>query len=494
MRASSIPPEQAEVAALLRRLTGADPVETHISAVFVGPDDAFKLKKAVRLPFLDFSGLAARERFARRELELNRPAAPGIYREVLPVTRAPDGTLALGGAGKAVEWLLRMAPIPPGDFLDAVAARGGLDGAMLDAVADAVVALHALAPPVAGVDAPRRMRAVLAGNVASCRGTGLEEAQVAAVAEAMEARIAAVAPALAARAASGFVRRCHGDLHLGNLCLWEGHPTAFDALEFDEALAVIDVGYDLAFLLMDLDVRLDRAAANRVLNRVVARTGDAGLLAGLPVWLALRAMVRAHVEARRGRDGARYLDAASAYLRPVPPRLVAVGGIQGTGKTRLARAIAPRLGAAPGALHLRSDEARKRRAGLLPEQRLPAAAYDPAESAAVHAEIFAAARTALGAGHSVVLDAMFLDPAIRAGAEAAAAGFPFAGIWLQAPLPVLRARVAARRGDASDATVEVLERTARANPGPLSWTRLDATDDALPSACKLLALNGESGA
>jgi hypothetical protein len=489
-----IPDGQREVATLLGRLTGAAPVETHISAVFVGRDDAFKLKKAVRLPFLDFSGLAAREGFCRRELELNRPGAPGIYREVLPVTRGPDGSLALGGTGEVVEWVLRMAPIPAGGFLDEVAEAGGLDGPMLDAIADAVVALHDAAPVVEGLDAPARMRAVLAGNVESCAGTGLNDGDVTAVAAALSARIDRVAPALAARAASGRVRRCHGDLHLANLCLWEGRPTPFDALEFDEALARIDIGYDLAFLLMDLDVRVSRAAANRVLNRVVARTGDAGLLAPLPAWLALRAMVRAHVEARRGRDGAGYLAAALRYLQPVPPRLVAVGGVQGTGKTFLARAVAPLIGVAPGALHLRSDEIRKRRAGVPPEQPLPPSAYAPEESAAVHAEMFAAARTAIAAGHSVVLDAVFLDPAMRAGAEAASGGAPFTGIWLEAPVEVLRARVAGRRGDASDATVAVMERATSADPGALNWARLDASGDARDALRALLALNGESGA
>ena len=490
-----IPREQAPVAALLRRLTGAEPVETHVSAIFVGRDDAFKLKKAVRLPFLDFSTLAAREHFCRRELELNRPNAPAIYREVLPVTRAADGTLALGGEGAAMEWVLRMAPVTPDDFLDAVAARGGLDGAMLDAIADAVAALHAAAPPVGGVDSPGRMRAVLAGNVESSRGTGLDEVRVAEVAAVLSARIEAVAPQLAARAAEGRVRRCHGDLHLGNLLLWQGRPVAFDALEFDETLARVDVGYDLAFLLMDLDVRVGRAAANRVMNRVLARSGDVGLLAGLPVWLALRAMVRAHVEARRGAGGgARYLEAAAGYLRPVAPRLVAVGGLQGTGKSRLARALAPLIGVAPGALHLRSDEIRKRRAGVEPEQRLPQSAYAPAEGRAVHAEMFDVARTALAAGHSVVLDAAFLDPVNRGGAQAAAAGVPFTGIWLEAPMDVLRARVAARGADASDATVEVLERVARVDHGPIGWARLDASADPLPEARKLLALKGDSGA
>uniref|UniRef100_UPI0022EA671C AAA family ATPase n=1 Tax=Falsiroseomonas oryzae TaxID=2766473 RepID=UPI0022EA671C len=164
-----------------------------------------------------------------------------------------------------------------------------------------------------------------------------------------------------------------------------------------------------------------------------------------------------------------------------------------TGKTWLARQLAPLLGVAPGALHLRSDEIRKRRAGLAPEQRLPPEAYAPGESAAVHAEMFAAARTALAAGHSVVLDAMFLDAGLRQAASEAAASAPFTGIWLEAPLELLRVRVAARQGDASDATVEVLDRAARTDPGAIDWYRVDARDPLSP-ARRLLALNGDSAA
>ena len=153
-----IPAAQQEAAALLRRLTGAAPLETHVSAVFVGREDAFKLKKAVRLGFLDFSTLAAREHFCRRELALNQGFAPGLYRDVLPITRGPDGAPRLGGEGKALEWVLRMAPVPAGDFLDAVAERGGLDAALLDALGDAVAAMHAALPVVHGVDSPAATR------------------------------------------------------------------------------------------------------------------------------------------------------------------------------------------------------------------------------------------------------------------------------------------------------------------------------------------------
>jgi aminoglycoside phosphotransferase family enzyme/predicted kinase len=475
-----IPVGQAPVAAFLRGLARTAPVETHISAVFIGPDTVWKLKKAVRLGFLDFSDLAAREHFCRRELALNAAHAPGLYRDVVPVTRGDDGDLALDGGGEPVDWVLRMAPIPPGDFLDAIARRGGLTPALLDATADAVAALHAAAAPAPlGFDAPAAAGRVLAGNIRDCRATGLPEAEVAELGGAMQARLLALAPHLAARAAAGHVRRCHGDLHLGNLCLWQGRPTPFDALEFDEALATTDTGYDIAFLLMDLGLFGQRAGANRVMNRYLARSGDFGMLSALGFWMALRAMVRAHVEARRGGDGHRYLIAARDFLRPAPPRLVAIGGLQGTGKTVLARDLAPDLGAAPGALHLRTDETRKRRAGLPPEARLPEAAYAEAESRAVHADIFAAARLALDAGQSVVLDAVFLDPAQRQAAEAAAGPHPFTGLWLAAPMDLLRRRVAARMAegrDASDATVAVLERAAAADPGPVTWTRIDATD------------------
>jgi aminoglycoside phosphotransferase family enzyme/predicted kinase len=484
-----IPTAQAETAEFLARLSGAVPIETHVSAIFVGRDTAWKLKKAVALGFLDFTRLADRERFCRRELELNQPHAPDIYRDVVSITRGEDGRLREGGDGPAVEWLLRMAPIPPEDFLDRVTP----DDALLDATADAVAAMHASAP-LAEVDSPAVMGAILEGNLPSARNAGLPADRIESWATAARAELGRIAPTLAARDAQGFVCRCHGDLHLGNLCLWHGRPTLFDALEFDETLARIDVGYDLAFLLMDLDLRHGRAAANRVLNRYVARTGDAGIVAGLPLWQSMRAMIRAHVEAARGRDWRALLDAADAHLRPAPPRLVAIGGLQGTGKSTLARALAPTLGRGPGALVLRTDEARKRRFGVAPEHRLPPDAYTETVSRAVHAEVFAMAQTALAAGQAVVLDAVFLDSAQRAAAEhpAQATGQRFDGIWLEAPLGVLQARIRARRDDASDATESVLLRAAAVDPGPITWHRVAADNAAVMNARASLGMDGGS--
>ncbi len=476
----SIPPTQTEVATWLRRLAGAEPVETHISLVFLGPDTAWKLKKSVRLSFLDFTDPAARRHFACRELELNASAAPGLYRDVVPVVREPGGGLGFGAAEHerrpALDWVLRMARVPAADFLDAIATAGGLNAPLLDALADAVAAYHAACPSVTVADPLARMQAITAGNALAARTAGLDDAAVTTWEQATAAALDRLGPWLAARARKGFVRRAHGDLHLGNFCLWQGRPVPFDALEFDEAMATVDLGYDLAFLLMDLDRRAGRPAANWVMNRYVARTGDVGLLAGLPAFLSQRAMVRGHVAAQSGdrAAGAAYLEAALAYLRPEPPVVVAIGGLQGTGKSTLARALAPDLGRAPGALVLRSDEIRKRQHGVAPEMQLPEAAYDAPANRRVFRAIAAAARAAAAAGQAVIADATFLDPAHRRALARAAGRARFVGLWLEAPLPVLEARLTGRRGDASDATVAVLRASAGRHRPPRSWARVEA--------------------
>ncbi len=498
--------DQAETVAFLTALAGALPVETHISCVFLGPDTVWKLKKSVRLPFLDFSTIEARDHFCRRELELNATAAPGLYGDVVPVVRAADGALTLGGEGEPVDWIVRMARVPAADFLDVRAAKAPLNPEMLDAIADAVALWHLSLPPVACVRPD--LAATAKGNATAARAAGLNVEPVNAWLAAMHADLAATAAWQDARAAAGFVRRCHGDLHLGNLCLWRGRPVLFDALEFDESMATIDLGYDLAFLLMDLEQRQNRASANRVLNRYVARTGDVCLVGGLPMFLSMRAIIRAHVEERVGRHtaAAAYLGAAARYLtRRVPVQaatgcpvsgslgavVVAIGGLPGTGKSTLARAVAPLLGRAPGALVLRSDEIRKRQHGVPPEQRLPPSAYRSAKSAAVFDTLTRDVETAAAMGQAVIADATFLNLAHRDMVEAAAAraGLPFVGLWLMAPKDELERRVAARTGDASDATVDVLRGAAKADPGPRAWHAVDTSESssALTLAKTILA-------
>jgi aminoglycoside phosphotransferase family enzyme/predicted kinase len=468
---------QAEAAALLQRLAGRAPVETHISRVFVGAEEAWKLRRPIRLAFLDFTSLEARRLATWRDFTLNQPMAPEIYRGVLPITRGADGALRLGGDGPALDWVVHMARVPEADFLDVIAAQDKLCAPLLDRLADRVVAMHQRLPPVM-IEHRSALSHVLEGNLLSAEQAGIAPAALAPLARLLRERLAALAAWLEQRAAGGFVRRAHGDLHLGNICLWRGEPVPFDALEFDEAMATIDIGYDLAFLLMDLLCRANRAAANRVFNRYLARSNDLGLLPGLGFFIAMRALVRAHVTARMGAEPSPYLECAHHALKPSPPLLLALGGLPGAGKSTLARRIAPVLGAGPGAVILRADEARKRHFGVTPETRLPPAAYAKPVSRLVIDGLFEAAGIVLAAGRSVILDTSFIDPADRLAAAGIA---KLHAAWLDPPLSVLEARVAAREGDASDADLSILHAAAgntAALNAPPHWPRLNSADPA----------------
>ena len=456
-------------------------VETHGALVFLAGDEALKIKRAVRYDYMDLSTPERRHAMLARELELNRPAAPEIYRDLVAITREGAG-LALGGTGEPVEWALRMWRFPAGDELEAVAARGGLDDRLAADLGHAVGAYHRAAPGRAA-DGAALIGEILdeLGRVFGAMPRVLEAPRIARFDEAARAMLARVGPLLTARGAGGHVRRCHGDLHLRNLVLIGGRPVPFDALEFDERLGTCDVLYDLAFLLMDLDHRGLRRAANITLAawlRDADGAEDAGL-AALPLFLAVRAAIRAMVlvqtDAAKGTVGVsdaearRYLEEAVAALSPPPARLVAVGGLSGSGKTVLARGLAPRLGLAPGAVHLRSDLERPGPPGT--------ADYSAAGRAAVYDRMLARAETMLAAGWPVLLDATFLDPADRARAEALAtrAGVDFVGLWLTAPAACLLARVAARRGDASEADEAVVRAQLARAPSGGGWRALDAS-------------------
>lgn len=478
----TIPEQQRDIAAYLHQQTGSTPVETHISAVFVGQHEVYKLKKAVKLSFLDFTSIASRAAMAQRELDLNRIAAPEIYRDVRAIIRGNDNTMQLAPVETphAIDYVVRMAPIPHHDFLDEIVKCHRLTPALADALGDSVADLHTRLPTIEHWDSPAGMRHIIDGNLAAARAANLPPETISQWHAAILAELDRIAPILTARAAAGHVRRLHGDLHLGNICLWRGKPTAFDMLEFDEALATGDVAYDLAFLLMDLQFHAGRAAANRVMNRYIARTGDVGLLATLPFFMSIRALVRAHVQASRDKHGeARlYLRTAMESLREVKPVLVAIGGLQGTGKTTLAREIAPGLGRAPGALLLRSDETRKRLFHALPEQKLGPDAYTGGANARVNASLLADAARAIAAGSAIVADSTFLHPPLRTGIEDAArrARVPFHGFWLEAPLETLLQRVADRRNDASDAGPDIVRQAATCDPGHITWKRVNAAD------------------
>lgn len=483
--------------------TKVERIETHGALVFLAGGDVYKIKRAVAYPYMDFSTLELRHAALARELEVNQPHAPDIYLGLVPVTREGDGSLALAGRGPLVEWALHMRRFPQTDLLSSIANARGIDAPLARRLADAVCACHRSCAVHKLPDAAGAMEDVIGGLVdglASSRDL-FDPAAVERFAANCRSRLASVAGLLRRRASAGHVRRCHGDLHLSNIVQWRGEPTLFDAIEFDETLAIIDTLYDLAFLLMDLERRGQRVAANIVLNRYLWRSQDPldlEGLAALPLFLALRAGIRAMVTAERAElmaeaaadvgspastrptksttSAVAYFDAALAYLAPAAPCVVAVGGMSGTGKSTLAARLAPTLGAAPGALHLRSDLERKALSGIGETDRLPPESYTAESSRRVYAALMEKARMTLAAGHAVVVDAALLADDERRQIEAVAAEqrVPFAGLWLQAREDVLVSRVAARVGDASDATPDVVHKQAAWSSGPGNWIAIDA--------------------
>ena len=286
------------------------------------------------------------------------------------------------------------------------------------------------------------------------------------------------------------MRRCHGDLHLRNICTIDGVPVPFDGIEFDDRVSCIDTLYDLAFPIFDL-IRIGRRdLANALLARYLQRRPDEAGLALLPLFLSLRAAIAAktrgfsaanqkdETRAREERDAAaRCFALARPFLAERPkPILAAVGGLSGSGKSAVAAGIAPHLGAAPGAVILRTDVERKRLAGIEPEATLPPESYTREASRAVYESLYARARAALAAGHAVVVDAVFADPAERHTMRdiARAAGVEFQGLWLDCPAKVRLARVAGRTDDASDAGVAVAAGQNSRELGEIDWRHLDA--------------------
>lgn len=470
--------------------------ETHVSLVFLAGERALKLKKAVRFPYLDFSTLAARRAACDTEVAINRRTAPDLYLGVLAVTETAAGGLELGGAGPAVDWLVEMRRFPEDGLFTEVAAAGGLKRPMMEDLADAIARFHAGAEIDRDRSGSAGIRTIIDNNDASFRGPAgaalFDPAAVDTLTAGSVKLQEHLAALMEARRMAGRVRHCHGDLHLANICLWQGRPTLFDAIEFNREFSRIDVLYDLAFLLMDLEHRgLRRLAAlvlNRYLDRAALDDGDEAGQALLPLYLSMRAAVRAHVganqaagladparKAERSAESHAYFAAATGYLRPVPPVLVAVGGLSGSGKSRLAREIAPHLGAAPGARVVRTDALRKRLAGVDLFDRLPPESYTPEASARTYKACHAAARTALAAGRAVVFDAVSAKPEERAAIEdlARAAGVPFLGLWASAPLEVRLQRVATREANVSDAGAEVAARQETMDIGDLSWTVID---------------------
>jgi aminoglycoside phosphotransferase family enzyme/predicted kinase len=469
-------------------------IDTHAAAVFLAGERAYKVKRAVRFPFLDYSTLAKRKAACLAELEVNQPYAPELYRRIVPITRGANGRLAIDGEGEPIEWAVEMVRFDENQTLDRLAETNGVDDTLADKLAVTVTQMHARAPIV---DVSPWLSAI---------GRYIDQATAAfrddpalfpadavlMLDQALRSSLSRLRSLLLNRGRLGLVRRGHGDLHLGNIALLNGNPVPFDAIEFDPMIASGDVLYDLAFLLMDLvERRLDRAA-NVILNRYFTETRrieDLDGLAALPFFMSLRAAIRAEVTAARlnkvdtaaqaavKKSAKAYFDIAVELMSPPAPRTIAIGGLSGTGKSSLARALAPLVTPRPGAMVVRSDVERKHLFGVAETEHLSPDAYDPEANARVYNILSSRAARIIAAGHSVIVDAVFAKPDERAAiaAVSASAHIAFHGIFLVTDLKTRLDRAGGRSLDASDADTTVARQQETLALGQVDWTEIDAS-------------------
>ena len=457
-------------------------IETHISCLLLTGRYVYKFKKPVDLGFLDFSTPEARHFYCEEELRLNTPLAPDLYLGLARITGDIEHP-ALNGAGALLEYAVRMRQFPERNRLDHLAERGELATEHIDALADQLARFHIhtpSAPPDSSFGEPAEVRRPVLENFSQISPLLTDDAQRAVLDEVRqwtEQALLVLQSDFQQRRHDGWIRECHGDLHLGNIALFQGRVTLFDRLEFSPALRWIDVMSDLAFLLMDLRQRGQQRLAMRLLNRYLEHSGDYLGLGVLRFYLIYRAMVRAKVailqarqrtdqglEAREQmREFDHYLRTARDYTLPkATAPLIITHGLSGSGKSWLSARLAETL----GALRLRSDVERKRLFELQPTDRVPSAVgqgiYLPDISRETYRRLHAAAYMVLDAGCPVILDATFLDREQRdlMRRMAQTSGAPFIILDVRAPEAVLRERILARhrdQRDASDADLRVLE-------------------------------------
>jgi aminoglycoside phosphotransferase family enzyme/predicted kinase len=482
-------------------------IETHISYVLLTGRYAYKIKKAVDFGFLDFSSLAKRRRCCVDELRLNRRLAPQLYLAVVPIggaAREPrvgdevDDSGARTTAIETIEYAVKMVEFPQSALLDGRLARGELSVQQIDALVDVVAAFHAQlasARPAgddSGFGAPASIWRMAADNFALLAGSGdtAEAARLARLESWSRDEYARLTGWLAERRCAGFVRECHGDLHLGNIALIDGQPVVFDCIEFNAQLRWIDVVSEVAFLCMDLAERGRADFAQRLLNRYLEAGGDYAGLRGLPFYLVYRALVRAKVAslraaqqasapARRQREiSAQYVAFAERASLPRARQLLLMHGVSGSGKSWVSQALVERL----GALRLRSDVERKRLCGLPALARSASAVdcglYDEDMTRATYRELACRAREVLAAGFPVLIDAACLQRWQRETFYEVAAQqhVPWRIVSCRADEATLRRRIVAREqagGDASEADLAILAHQQRHND-PLSSAELDA--------------------
>lgn len=458
-------------------------IQTHISYVLLTGDYAYKIKKPLDFGFLNYTTLELRKHFCEEELRLNQRGAGDLYLAVLPIVKLGEGfTLsdiaedAGSPTGETVDYTVRMKQFPQDTLLSEMFARGDLTEALLDQLAVTVADFHKQADTSDYIRSFGEVAAIRAAfdenyeQTAGFIGGPQTQQQFEATQAYTDHFFAEQVDLLAQRRTQNWIRACHGDLHLGNICLWQDKLYLFDCIEFNEPFRLVDVMYDVAYIIMDLAVAGETALATTFLNAYVEQTGDWEGLQVLPLYVSRQAYVRAKVtsfmlndpaistdeKTQVSQQAAPYYRLAYDAMQSKPGRLFLMAGLSGSGKTTAARQWAKQV----GAVHIRSDAVRKHLAGIPLMARGGDELYTPEMSQKTYDRLLSLGVTLSQAGYAVILDAKYdrKDKRQAAISQAQARGIPLQILHCTAPDAILRDRLQQRRGDIADATVEVLAR------------------------------------
>lgn len=474
-------------------------IQTHVSYVFLTGDYAYKIKKPVNFGFLDFSTLERRQHFCTQELQMNQLNAPEIYLEVLPITHI-DGQFKLNGTGQTAEYVLKMREFPQDDLFISLFEQGKLTTSHLEDLGAIVAQFHAKAQTndyIRSFGEVSQIRQAIDENYQQTDkyiGGPQTLKQFEETKQFTDAFFVNQEELFKSRIQQNQIRECHGDLHLRNICLWDNKIQLFDRIEFNEPFRFVDVMYDVAFAVMDLEARGRKDLGNVFLNTYIEQTGDWEGLQVLPLYLSRQAYVRAKVTSFLLDDpgvpqdtkkeaeitASQYYQQAWEYTQLRQGQLILMSGLSGSGKTTVARHLARSL----GAIHLRSDAVRKHLASVPLDQRGGEELYTPAMSQKTYARLLELGIKLANAGFPVILDAKYDQQATRQAAiqEAKNHRLPVKIYHCIAPEEVLRDRLLSRTGDVSDATPDLLtKQQAAAEPFTEAEqslvTTLDTTKD-----------------
>jgi len=464
-------------------------VETHISHVFLTGGFAYKLKKAVKYDFLDFSTPEKRHHCCKEELRLNSRFAPELYLDVIPISRA-DGALHFGPVGEVVEHVIMMRQFDEDSLFDRLASRGELRHSLLLQVTDLIARFHKAAEAQPKYWSYDYVTQAIKSNLLGCGDFSpavLERVKLDLL-EDRSSRALSSARELIERRQKTHVRTLHGDLHLKNMCVFQNRAQIFDGIEFNPELSNCDVWADLAFFIMDLLFRDMKSEAALVWNHYLQETDDFEGFQLLGIYLSYRASIRARIscleiesaetkeeKALLTEDARKYLSLALRSLESNSPQVICVGGLSGTGKSTISSLLAQRL----GAVHIRSDAVRKHLLGISPNSKAPDSAYSEETSIQTYRGLLERASFVLASKHSVILDAMYHTPSQRREVEALAQklALPFVGFWCEVAANVRQERVRMRVGDISDADESVVSMQESYDLGDIEWHRIDTSQN-----------------